>query len=116
MGNQGVVRYMKGIRAGIRIPLELPVYVRWKSPDHGYQEAQGKTGSISGNGLLMSISVRLPRQTPITFSIPLPAQLTQTPMELLCQGRVIRGFQKAGNSRISAVIDDYNLCPAHQHT
>ncbi len=104
---------MTGIRAGVRIPIELPVQVRWKSARGAHRQVRGKTGPISGNGLFMTVPIRPPRRTPITFTIPLPAEITKIPLELYCQGRVVRWSQLGEGSGVAAIIDDYKLRPAH---
>ncbi len=104
---------MSGIRASVRIPLELPVQVRWKSARGAYRQVRGKTGPMSGNGLFMIVPVRPPRRTPITFTIPLPAEITKVPLELYCQGRVVRRSQPGERSGVAAVIDDYRLRRVH---
>jgi hypothetical protein len=100
---------MDGIRTGVRIPLELPVHLRWKSAG-GYRQVQGKTGCISGNGLFFTVSRRRPpRRTPITFTIALPIEVTKVPLELHCQGRVVNYSQRGEGLGVGAVIDDYKF-------
>jgi hypothetical protein len=103
---------MQYLRTGGRIPIELPVEIRWKAPDGKLKRAEGKTASISSNGVYMTVSVKLRPQTPITISVNLPIEFTKVPLKLLCQGRVIR--QPAGASGLRAVIDDYKLRPARR--
>ena len=100
---------MRSLRSGVRIPLELPVNIRWKSSKGSYRKAQGKTGTISGNGLFITIPVRLPRQTSMTLTITLPPEVTKVPIELRCQGRVVRWIPAGGASGFGAIIDDYKL-------
>lgn len=99
----------KGIRGGTRIPVELPVRIRWKGPGGIEKAAKAKTGSMSGNGLFIVAPLRLRHNLPITFTISLPADVTNVPMELKCVGRVVRQ-QRAGESAgLGVVIDDYRL-------
>jgi hypothetical protein len=96
-------------RSGRRIPVKLPVEVHWKSRGGHARRAEGKTGNISGNGLFMSIPVRPPCKTPVTMRVLLPATTTRIPIELLCNGRVIR-WSCPGESRgVGATIDEYEL-------
>jgi hypothetical protein len=101
-------------RSGIRIPLELPVEVYWKSRWGQSRQVEGKTGNISGNGLFMSIPIRPPRKTPVTMRVLLPAAITRFPVELLCNGRVIR-WSCPGESRgMGATIDEYEFRPTRR--
>ena len=98
-------------RAGIRIPVEFPVDVRWKSRWGRSRHVQGKTGNISGNGLFMRSPVRPPRKTPVTMRVFLPVTITPVPVELHCNGRVIR-WSCPGESRgMGATIDEYEFRP-----
>jgi hypothetical protein len=101
-------------RSGMRIPVELPVVVHWKSRAGHSRRVEGKTGNISGNGLFMSIRVRPPCKTPVTMRVLLPASLTRVPLELLCNGRVIR-WSCPGESRgMGATIDEYEFRPTRR--
>src|SRR5260370_38922307 len=101
-----------GIRSGSRIPVELPVNVRWRS-SKGYRRVQGKTGSISGNGLYITLPLRPPPATPITFTIALPIEVTKVPLELQCQGRVVHYSDLGKVLGIGATIDDYKFRRVH---
>ena len=98
-------------RTGIRIPLEFPVEVRWKSRSGNSRHVEGKTGNISGNGLFMSIPVRPPRKTPLTMRVFLPPTVTRVPVELLCNGRVVRWSCPGESTGMGATIDEYELRP-----
>jgi hypothetical protein len=98
-------------RAGIRIPVELPVEVYWKSREGRSRRAEGKTGNISGNGLFMNIPVRPPCKTPVTIRVLLPPAITRFPVELLCNGRVIRWSCPSESRGMGATIDDYEFRP-----
>lgn len=102
----------KGIRGGIRLPVELPVQIRWKTPEGAERSAQGKTESMSGNGLFILAPVRLKHGTPIKFTVSLPADVTKVPMQLHCEGRVIRQNKSGGPTGLGVVIDDYRLAAA----
>ena len=99
----------KGIRGGKRIPVELPVQIRWKTQAGTERQAQGKTESMSGNGLFMLVPVRLRHDTRIQFTILLPTEVTRTPMQLQCVGRVIRQQKSGSPAGLAVVIDDYYL-------
>ena len=101
-------------RAGIRIPVELPVEVRWKSRSGNNRQVQGKTGNISGNGLFVKVPVRARRRTPITMTVFLPGGVGQAPVELLCQGRVVRWSRPGELPGMGAIIEDYEFRPAHR--
>jgi PilZ domain len=104
----------KGIRASTRIPLELHVQMRWKSPGGIERKIQAKTGNMSGNGLFIVTPVRLRHDTQIKFTISLPMEITKIPTELLCTGRVVRQYPTGANAGIGVVIDDYRLRHSHQ--
>jgi PilZ domain len=99
----------KGIRGGTRIPVELPVQIRWKTQAGTERFAQGKTESMSGNGLFILVPVRLRHDTPIQFTVSLPAEVTNTPMQLHCEGRVVRQHKGQAPVGLGVVIDDYRL-------
>ena len=99
----------KGIRGGTRIPVELPVQIRWKTRAGRERAAQGTTESMSGNGLFILAPIRLRQDTPIQFNVALPTQVTNTPMQLQCVGRVVRQKKTGERSGLGVVIDDYRL-------
>jgi len=99
-------------RAGVRIPVELPVEIRWKSRVGRQQQVKGTTASISGNGMVMSVPRRLRNQTPITIRVMLPSEFTKVPLELVCRGRVVA--KPAGFGGFGAIIDDYQLRPVRR--
>jgi PilZ domain len=102
-------------RSGIRIPVELPVFVEWKGPTGGAKKATGKTGNVSGNGLFISVATRLRRNTPISFTVPLPSDVAPAPLELLCQGRVVRWSDEGETAGVGVIIDEYELRPIPNH-
>jgi hypothetical protein len=97
----------KGIRGGTRIPVELPVEIRWKSQAGKEKSAQGKTQNMSGNGLFILAPVRLRSNTPVEFTVSLPAKVTNTPVTLQCKGRVVRQHKGGKRGGLAVVIDDY---------
>lgn len=101
---------MQYLRTGGRIPIELPVEIRWKAANGKLKEAQGKSVSISSNGVHMVVAAKIRPQTPVTITVKLPLEFTKVPLQLFCQGRVVQ--QAAGAVGLRAVIDDYKLRPA----
>ncbi len=101
--------YTNGIRAGVRIPVKLPVLVQWKTQGGTLREAWGKTGNISANGLFIQAPVRLPHDTKITFVVELPTHITKSPVQLHGQGRVVRQPLGRLAGGIGAIIDQYEL-------
>ena len=99
----------QGIRGGTRLPVELPVRIRWKTQAGTERCAEGKTGSMSGNGLLILASVRLRHDTPIHFTVSLPTEVTRVPIQLQCVGRVVRQQKSGAPKGLAVVIDDYLL-------
>jgi PilZ domain len=104
----------RGIRSGTRIPIELPVSIRWKNPAGIERNVQAKTGDISGNGLLILMPVRLRHGTPLQFTIALPSEVTGVPVQLRCQGRVVRQQPRKASAGVGIVIDDYQLLTMRQ--
>jgi hypothetical protein len=103
---------MNYLRAGVRIPLELPAEVRWKSRAGEPRQVQGKTSWISANGMFVSLPVPLRHHTPVTITISLPVEVTKIPLQLCCRGRVVS--QPPKRAGIGAIIDDYRFRPARQ--
>lgn len=99
----------KGIRGATRIPVELPVQICWKTRAGRERSAQGTTESMSGNGLFILAPIRLRHNTPIQFTVSLPAEVTNTPTQLQCVGRVVRLHKTGGSAGLGVVIDDYRL-------
>ena len=103
-------------RTSKRIPLKLPVEITWKSRSGGEKQAIGKTDNISGSGLFIEIPVRLQRATSVTIKVVLPREGAEGPLELLCEGRVVRWNQRGEVQGLGAVIDSYELRPVSQPT
>jgi hypothetical protein len=100
---------MNYLRTGIRIPVELPAQVRWKDRAGNVRQAEGKTSVMSGNGLFLSVPVRLRHETPITVTVKLPSNLTKVPVEIECRARVVRQSGPGTTPGIGAIIDDYRF-------
>ena len=101
-------------RQAKRYPLKLPAQVRWKAHGKSASGVQGETEDISSSGLLVVIPNRLPLGTTINVTIQLPSELTRVPVELACQGRVVRKSRMAIGQGISAIIEDFELRPSPQ--
>ncbi len=102
---------MNSRRTSNRLPMELPVEIRWKSRAGSPKQAMGKTGNLSGSGLFIEIPIRLHRATSVMIKVKLPPEVTQVPLELLCQGRVVRWNHHGQVQGLGAVIDEYELRP-----
>jgi len=105
---------IKQPRTGLRVPVHLAIEVRWKNRTGKYRQARGKTANVSGSGLFMAVPVRPRRATPITITVMLPKEVTRTPVELYCQGRVVRWSGAGELPGIGAIIDEYELRPARR--
>lgn len=99
------------IRGSMRVPLELPVQVRWRASGGRSRRAEGKTSNISGNGLFMAIPKRLRPGSRIAFTVMLPAEIAKIPIKLICRGRVVRQHRSNDLQGVAAIIDDYKLLP-----
>lgn len=104
----------KGIRTGIRIPIELAVEMRWKTSAGSNKRAKAMTGNASGTGLFIRTPLSLPRDTPVLLTVSLPADLVQAPTELRCQARVVRQQTRKEENGLGVVIDNYRLRAASQ--
>jgi hypothetical protein len=98
---------MKYLRAGVRIPVELPVEIRWKSRAGRPRQVQGKTACISANGMFVVMPLRLRHQTPVSITVDLPVEVTKVPLQLYCRARVVS--QPPGYAGFGAIIDDYRI-------
>jgi hypothetical protein len=106
--------HMNFLRSGARIPVELPVEITWKNRAGKPKRAQGKTAIMSGNGLYLSVPVRLRALTPISITVSLPVEITGKPLQLLCEGRVVKQEKPGQSAGLGAIIDDYRFRPAHK--
>jgi hypothetical protein len=103
---------MNFLRAGVRIPIQLPAEVTWKSPAGKFRRAQGETTVISANGLFVRVPIKLRRETRVMITVDLPIGVTKVPLELHCQARVVDQQLPNEDVGIGAIIDDYELRPA----
>jgi hypothetical protein len=114
MSSEGRLMNMNFLRSGARIPLELPVEVTWKNRAGHPKHAHGKTATMSGNGLYMEIPIRLRASTPITITVSLPVEVTGKPLQLLCEGRVVKQEGPGPATGLGAIIDDYRFRRVHR--
>ena len=101
-------------RQGRRYPLKLPAEVRWKPEAKTVSRARGEIDNISTSGLLVVLPDGLPLGTTINVTINLPVELTKVPVELSCQGRVVRKSPMGKGQGISAIIEDFKLRPSRR--
>jgi len=99
-------------RLSARVPLELPVHVWWTTTAGKSQEAEGRTGNISTNGMFVTIRRRLRHNAPISFRVDLPSEITRAPVQLHGHGRIVRRSGLDEVPGIAAVIDEYEIRPA----
>jgi hypothetical protein len=114
MSSEGRLMNMNFLRSGARIPLELPVEITWKNRAGRPKHAQGKTATMSGNGLYMELPIRLRALTPISITVSLPVEITRVPLQLLCQGRVVKQEGAGPSPGVGAIIDDYRFRRVHR--
>lgn len=105
---------MTFLRAGVRIAIELPAQLSWKNRAGKSQRVTGKTAMMSRNGLFIAVPIRLPHETPVNITVNLPVEITRVPLQLLCDGRVIRYGKSGSLSAIGAIIDEYRFRPAQR--
>ena len=98
-------------RAHKRIAAKFEVSVLWTTRSGKQRQIKAETEDVSGTGMFMKVPVRLRPETPITFKITLPTELTRVPVELVCQGRVVRASRAGEPPSFGAIIDDYEIRP-----
>lgn len=98
-------------RAHKRIPAKFEVDVFWTTRSGKQRQVKAETKDVSGTGMFMIVPVRLRRETPITFKVTLPTEITRVPVELVCQGRVVRASRAGEPPSFGAIIDDYEIRP-----
>jgi c-di-GMP-binding flagellar brake protein YcgR len=93
-------------RCSVRFPLHLKVAVRTDSHEH-----KAETQNISSGGVLMNLETELKPDTPIEFTILMPAEVLGSPsdVEVNCVGRVVRSAENEGQHTVAAVIDEYQF-------
>jgi PilZ domain-containing protein len=103
---------MKEQRAGIRLPMKLPVLITWKTASGRYRKTQADTANLSGNGLFLLTPRRFRPLTPIRCRVLLPLGVAGISVELICLGRVVRCSGARETPAVAAIIDEYELRPA----
>jgi len=103
---------MQQRRTSTRLSMNLPVEIRWKSRAGTPKLAVGTIGNISGSGLFIEFPVRLRPRTSVAIKIRLPREGNQAPLELMCEGRIVRSNPMGKAQGVGAVIDEYELRPA----
>jgi hypothetical protein len=98
---------MRDQRAAARLPLKLPVLIRWKTASGRYRETETDTVNLSSNGLLLLTPTRFRPQTPVRCRVLLPAAAKG--VELHCWGRVVRHTGAGEVLGAAAIIDEYEL-------
>ena len=92
------------VRTAVRFPIQLPL--RLQTP-HG--EVAAVTENISGNGLMFIVDEVLEIDTPIEFTMAMPAEVLGADRDVVvhCMGRIVRYQQLEPQIRAGAVIDEY---------
>jgi hypothetical protein len=101
-------------RTGKRFPLELPITIRGKNFLRG---KAATTADVSAAGVYIQASADLEIGTKIEFDISLPAEVvgTDSDVEIVCKGRVVRldapagKKNKSGKNGVACVIDHYKF-------
>jgi hypothetical protein len=99
------------LRTGKRFPLSLPITIKGKK----VRVKSAKTSDVSAAGVYIEADADLEVGTQIEFDISLPAAVagTETDVEIVCKGRVVRinntGKQKSRKAGVACVIDQYKF-------
>ncbi|HUQ50200.1 MAG TPA: PilZ domain-containing protein [Terriglobales bacterium] len=104
---------MSDLRTGKRFPLSLPITIRSKKQA---RNNAATTADVSAAGVYIQADADLEVGTKIEFDISLPANVvgTDSDVEIVCKGRVIRmdnasGKNKAKKAGVACVIDHYKF-------
>ena len=94
------------LRNSVRFPLHLPVVL--KTPDGEYQ---ANTRDISAGGLMFHLESAISLDSPVEFSIEMPAEVLGSERRILvnCKGRVVRCSQENAGYMVAVVIDEYQF-------
>lgn len=92
------------VRTAVRFPIRLPL--RLQTP-HG--EVAATTENISSSGLLFTVEEMLEIDTPIEFTMAMPAEVLGAERDVVvhCMGRIVRYHQLEPTIQAGAVIDEY---------
>lgn len=103
---------MSELRTGKRFPLSLPITIKGKKFS---RLKAAKTSDVSAAGVYIEAEADLEVGTRIEFDISLPAAVagTETDVEIVCKGRVVRinntGRAKQRKAGVACVIDQYKF-------
>jgi hypothetical protein len=101
---------LRCLRSGNRFQVELPVEVEWRSGSGKLRRLVGEIVNMSSHDVLMHLPSRLRPNTPITFTVSLPQEVTKVPLRLRCRARVVR--REDGTLLpfgVVAIIDHYRF-------
>lgn len=92
------------VRTAVRFPIRLPLTLH---TPHG--EVAAVTEDISSSGLLFTVDEVLDIDTPIEFTMAMPAEILGADRDIVvhCIGRIVRYQQMGPQIQAAAVIDDY---------
>jgi len=94
------------LRAAVRFPLRAPITI---STPAG--ELPAMSENISANGILFELAIALEVGSPLSFTVPMPAEAMGTPTDVVlrCTGRVVRCKPDVKTTHVAAVIDQYEF-------
>ena len=97
---------MPTVRAAVRYPLQVPLYVYTHD-----LEQRTETRNVSTGGVLFSADREVAIGTRIRFTLIFSARATGSSQDVVlhCVGRVVRCSPEDGRSEVAAVIDDYKF-------
>jgi len=92
------------LRNSLRFPLHLDVTLKTPSAEY-----HAKTTDISAGGILFHSEAAIPVDSPVEFTIEMPAESlgTACPVPVKCQGRVVRCSEEGSGRNVAVVIDEY---------
>ncbi len=92
------------LRNAVRFPLRIPLRLFTAAG-----EVAAMTENISATGVAFTLNRPLEVQTPVRFTMKMPAEAMGTPTDVVvhCAGRVVRCTPGAEGMRAAAVIDEY---------
>jgi hypothetical protein len=97
-------------RAIRRFTLQLPLMVTAKSGEQ--LEATAESRDVSSHGICFYCDSALEAESPIEFTLTLPAEVTMTePLQVRCTGTVVRVENRSdqGKFAVAAVINHYEF-------
>jgi hypothetical protein len=100
---------MNYIRSSARVPLRLPVQVRWKGRAGVLRGEKGNTANISGNGAFFVLPGRIRPETSLRFRVEFTPGAAGVRFELVGRGRVVRRSGPGEAPGVAIIIDDYHF-------